>query len=300
MKFEIKRATKIKKEQKAKTIHVGLKRKSTVFLWGLLLASLSFGVYKNFTAIDTHTIKEKEVIQLTLVDTTKIQSFVENFVKTYYSWQRTSEALEKRNKELEKYLTPALQELNKEMIRADIPTTATVRDVQFWEIEQVSKETYTVLFSVEQGITENKKTTNLTSAYKLTIHVEKNGDMVIIENPTLTSKPEKSKYEQKQLENDGTIDSKTNEEITTFLETFFRLYPKASQKELDYYVSNQSLKPIEKEYVFSELIQPIYQKEDKKVKVAVSVKYLDKETKAIQISQFQLLLEKQGNWIIVQ
>ncbi|EMW6318967.1 conjugal transfer protein [Enterococcus faecalis] len=300
MKFEIKRATKINKEQKAKTIHVGVKRKSTVFLWGLLLASFSFGVYKNFTAIDTHTIKEKEVIQLTLVDTTKIQSFVENFVKTYYSWQQTSEALEKRNKELEKYLTPALQELNQEMIRVDIPTTATVKDVQFWEIEQVNKETYTVLFSVEQGITENKKTTNLTSAYKLTIHVDKNGDMVITQNPTLTSKPEKSKYEPKQLENDGTIDSKTNEEITTFLETFFRLYPKSSQKELDYYVSNKALKSIEKEYVFSELIQPICQKEDKKVRVAVSVKYLDKETKAIQISQFQLLLEKQGNWIIVQ
>lgn len=78
------------------------------------------------------------------------------------------------------------------------------------------------------------------------------------------------------------------------------MYPKSSQKELDYYVSNKALKSIEKEYVFSELIQPIYQKEDKKVRVAVSVKYLDKETKAIQISQFQLLLEKQGNWIIVQ
>ncbi|HFM5783773.1 TPA: conjugal transfer protein, partial [Streptococcus agalactiae] len=32
----------------------------------------------------------------------------------------------------------------------------------------------------------------------------------------------------------------------------------------------------------------------------VAVKYLDQETKATQISQFELILEKQDNWKIVK
>lgn len=45
---------------------VGTHKKSVLLLWAVLLASTSFGVYKNFTAIDTHTVHEKEIIQLRL------------------------------------------------------------------------------------------------------------------------------------------------------------------------------------------------------------------------------------------
>ena len=36
------------------------------------------------------------------------------------------------------------------------------------------------------------------------------------------------------------------------------------------------------------------------VKVSVSVKYLDQKTKAAQISQFDLMMEKDSNWKIVK
>lgn len=39
---------------------VGTHKKSVLLLWAVLLASTSFGVYKNFTAIDTHTVHEKK------------------------------------------------------------------------------------------------------------------------------------------------------------------------------------------------------------------------------------------------
>lgn len=56
-----------------------------------------------------------------------------------------------------------------------------------------------------------------------------------------------------------------NEEITDFLETFFKLYPSATEKELSYYVSNQALAPINKDYVFSELLNPVYVMKDNQV-----------------------------------
>ena len=42
---------------------VGTHKKIVIALWLVLITSVSFGVYKNFTAIDMHTVHEKEVIE---------------------------------------------------------------------------------------------------------------------------------------------------------------------------------------------------------------------------------------------
>lgn len=49
--------------------------------------------------------------------------------------------------------------------------------------------------------------------------------------------------------------------------------------------------------MFSELVNPIFTQDGEQVKVSVSVKYLDQRTKATQISQFDLTLEKDSNWL---
>ncbi|ELY8226424.1 conjugal transfer protein [Enterococcus faecalis] len=298
MKIKLERKEKRNKVKKVPVIKVGTHKKTTIALWILLLTSIIFGVYKNFTVIDQHTTHEKEVVKLELVDTTKIQSFVENFAKLYYSWEQEPGALEKRKKALESYLTPELQQLNAEIIRSDIPTTSVAERIQFWSIEKQKEKEYKVLFSVEQKLTESKKSKNITSVYQTTIYIETSGEMVIIQNPTITSKPIKSDYDPEIPENDNTIDTQTSKEITIFLETFFKLYPKASKKELAYYTDNQAIKPIEKDYVFVELISSVYQKKGQQIAAKVTVKYIDKETKIMQISQFDLVLEKQNNWII--
>lgn len=124
--------------------------------------------------------------------------------------------------------------------------------------------------------------------------------MIIIQNPTISSLPGKSSYEQKALEADGTVDAATTEEVTEFLETFFKLYPTATEKELAYYVADNVLASVNSEYLYSELINPIMTQDSEHVKVSVSVRYLDQRTKATQISQFKLTLKKDGNWKIVE
>ncbi|GIO24011.1 hypothetical protein J11TS1_25920 [Oceanobacillus sp. J11TS1] len=61
-----------------------------------------------------------------------------------------------------------------------------------------------------------------------------------------------------------------------------------------------SLPVIEKDYTFSELINPVFQKIDNQIKVWVTVKYLDETTKATQFSQYELTLEKETNWVSVE
>ena len=67
------------KEKKVRTVKVGTHKKAVIALWVVLIASVSFGVYKNFTAIDQHTTHEKEIIELRLQDTNGIENFVKNF-----------------------------------------------------------------------------------------------------------------------------------------------------------------------------------------------------------------------------
>lgn len=93
--------------------------------------------------------------------------------------------------------------------------------------------------------------------------------MVIIKNPTIDSKPQKASYEPVLSDSDGTLDANTTEEINSFLDTFFKLYHTATEKELSYYVSNQALDVI------------------------------NKETKVTQLSQFELTLQKNDNWKII-
>ncbi|WP_425475074.1 hypothetical protein [Anaeromonas gelatinilytica] len=68
-------------------------KKLTLVLWLILIGSVGFGIYKNFTAIDIHTVHETEIIERQIVDTNKVESFVESFAKDLFSWQQSQEAL---------------------------------------------------------------------------------------------------------------------------------------------------------------------------------------------------------------
>ncbi|MGI5262722.1 conjugal transfer protein [Escherichia coli] len=77
--------------------------------------------------------------------------------------------------------------------------------------------------------------------------------------------------------------------------------PTATASELSYYVNDGILKPIGKEYIFQELVNPIYNRKDNQVTVSLTVEYIDQQTKATQVSQFDLVLEKNGsNWKIIE
>ena len=124
--------------------------------------------------------------------------------------------------------------------------------------------------------------------------------MVITQNPTLAPSVQKSKYEPKVQEADVSVSSDTVKDATAFLEIFFKLYPTATEKELAYYVKDGVIAPVSGDYVFSELVNPVFTKDGDNLKVSVSVKYLDNKSKMTQISQYELVLHKDDNWKIVE
>ena len=105
-----------------------------------------------------HTVHEKEVIQQRIVDTNKIENFVKDFAKAYYSWGITKKPLKQGQKAISQYLTKSLQDLNVDTVRSDIPTSSAVNEVKIWNLEQAGTDEYTVLYSIDQTITEGDQT----------------------------------------------------------------------------------------------------------------------------------------------
>lgn len=278
---------------------MGTHKKSVLFLWLLLIGSFSFGLYKNFTAIDTHTIHETTVIEPVLVDTHAIESFTLNFIQEYYSWENNKEAIEQRPERINRYLTSELQELNVDTIRTDIPTSSSVSDCKIWQIQSIDEQNFVVVYTVKQQIKEGEETKNVASTYRITIHQDKNNNLVITSNPTVWAAPNPSEFQPDTLVNDNNIDEQTKLEILDFLETFFKLYPNATKNELDYYMMEDVLPIISQNFIYSELVNPIIQKKEKQYLVKIAVRYLDNETKIENISQYQLTLEKKDNWKII-
>ncbi len=289
------------RKKRIRVVKVGIHRKSVVFLWILLIGSVTFGVYKNFTAVDKHTVHEKEVIKQNVIDTNGLESYVKDFAKVYHSWGNDKESLENRKVALESYLTNSLQQLNTDAIRSDVPTISVVDDVQIWDITKTAENEYTVVYKIEQAIMDNGQNSVIENVYETVVYMDSKGEKVIVKNPTIYSVPGKADYQPKELTNDINVKADEQQEITEFLTTFFKLYPTAGEKELAYYAKNEVMKPISCEnFIFSKITNPVFTKVDNGIEVNFTVEYLDQITKTTQLAQYDLVLEKEDNWLIVK
>ena len=289
------------KQKKTRVLSIGTRRPVVIALWALLICAFAFAVYKDFTAVDTHTVHETTVVQEEVTDTNAIESFVTNFAKVYYSWEQSAASIEQRTENLKYYLTDELLALNADTVRSDVPVSASVLDVQVWSVEQTGDKVYKIVYSVSQNVINGEESSVVTSVYEVSVYVDDAGDMVIIQSPTITGKPQKSGYVPETAEPDGTVSAEETTEITEFLTTFFTLYPAATEQELSYYVSGEALSVIANEsYVFAGLVNPVFTRSGDTVTANVAVQYLDQRTGMTQISQFILYLTKEENWKIIK
>lgn len=297
-----KKTEKQQKQKKLRVYTVNSRKPAVIALWLLFVCGFAFAVYKNFTAIDTHTVYEKEIVERRVEDTSGVEVFVRNFAKTYYSWSNNKDSVAQRTDALTGYLTEDLQRLTADTVKSDVAVSSSVQDIQIWSVEQNGSENdFAVVFTVVQTISDGKKKDTVSSVYKTAVHKDDNGDMVITQAPTITGKPAKSAYTPKAAEPDGTVSAAESEDITDFLTTFFTLYPTATEKELSYYVSSGSMPSVKcVDYTFSQLESTVLNKDGDTVTATVAVEYLDSVTKMTQISQFELVLKLvDGNWKIV-
>ena len=162
-----KKKEKQRKPKKLRVCTVNSRKPAVIVLWLLFICGFVFAVYKNFTAIDTHTVHEKEIIERRVEDTSGVEAFVRNFAKTYYSWSSNKDSVAQRTDTLTGYLTEDLQRLTADTVRSDVAVSSSVQDVQIWSVEQSGGENdFAVVFTVAQTISDGKKKDTVSSVYK--------------------------------------------------------------------------------------------------------------------------------------
>lgn len=288
-----------------KPIKIIRKRKGQIkyhILTVLVVLSILFAVYKNFTVVDTHTITQETIIKHEIIDTTGIQSFVKNFAKEFYSWSNDELAQKKRNDRLSLYMSDELYRINSGSIVSELHESSQVTDVQIWEIESDNEETFNIWYTVDQRLIvnqeENQKNNNIVSSYKLTIHKDAKGAYVVTGNPSPYKMPEASSYMEEIKINDQDVPL---QEVETFLQTFFGLYPNASKQELDFFVLDEAVPLIESgRYSFENILSLVIQETevDNVYMVFTTIRFSDNLTDMEHISQYELFITKNDNWQI--
>lgn len=286
--MRLKRKKRQKEQKPPKQKKTGRSRVPRVILiggWSLLVFSVGFGVYNNFSAVSTHTVHEREVIKEQLIDTTGLQSYAKGFARTYFTVSPTSKDQQKQRDDLEKYLSEKVSYSSS--LYKEVKEKVTVKDVEIWSISEVKNEknVYSVLLKLT--LETNKKT--FERAYSVNIYVKDN-QFAVVKLPILATLPSKADVEVAQQITTTNVDATTRESAEGFLETFFGVYPKADEKELIYY--GKKLQPIKDNLTFLEISNVQMAETKENVEVSCIVIYKDNDTKLTFEMPYQLTLEK--------
>lgn len=145
---------------------VGPNKKGVIALWVLMAASLAFGVYKNFTAIDKETIYETTVVEAAVTDTNAVESFVERFAYLYHAWGKGQSDRSSRQEALGSYMTNELVSVNSNTVTSDCPTVSEVENVRICEVTDLENGDFEVRYSVIQKLTETIDAESMASVAK--------------------------------------------------------------------------------------------------------------------------------------
>lgn len=273
------------------------------FLWLLLTVAFLFAVFKSFTAIDRHTIHEREVINQKVYSSNKIENFITDFAGVFYSWDTDSNNRALRVKNLENYMQKDIAQLNSDVFSQTSPSISKFVSIRIYDVYSKDDNTYTVLYTVRQNILNGAITTNLSSTFSVDVYLDKNGDMLIVSSPRPDVEPKRISGDISLKDENSDFDSKKSGEIKEFLETFFKAYPKADDKELKIYSSSANLKVINKDYVFSEISDlkiTVDEKDEDVINACFNVKYIDTLTSSYIISGYDIVLKKDKVWKIIK
>ena len=254
---------------KIRKIFVGL-------FWLLLIIMIIIGV-RNVSYNKGHDLSNnqdnKVVTNVNSNYDIGISTFSNKFIKSYFSFSENEEKRKDRLNELKKYMLDDL--VNSTVIN----------------IEEMKGQELTM---------SDKKKKYIDDTYYIVVHKDNNGDYVVIQSPTVTNSPKKGEYEvDKILVSDTSVSSDERTKIDEFLNMFFKVYPKATEHELTYYV-DKNIKQLNKNLELVRLENEIVtKKDDTTFNISIDVVYKNLDTNFKSINHFDIvLISKDGKFII--
>ena len=230
-----------------------------------------------------------------------IDTFSNKFIKSYFSFSENEDKRKARLEELKKYMLDELVNNTLNSIEEMKGINSSVINIEIWSVEPQEENNYKVDFTVYQELTmQDQKKKYVGDSYYIVVHKDSNGDYVVIQSPTVTTTPKKGSYEiDKTLASDTSVTSDERAKIDEFLNMFFKVYPKATEHELTYYVE-KNIKPLDKNLELVKLENEIVtKKDDTTFNISVDVVYKNLDTNFKSINHFDIvLMSKDGKFII--
>ena len=282
---------------KIRKIFVGL-------FWLLLIIMIIIGV-RNVSYNKGHDLSNnqdnKVVTNVNSNYDIGISTFSNKFIKSYFSFSENEEKRKDRLNELKKYMLDDLVNSTVINIEEMKGIKSSVTKVEIWSVEPKEENNYKVYFTVYQELTmSDKKKKYIDDTYYIVVHKDNNGDYVVIQSPTVTNSPKKGEYEvDKILVSDTSVSSDERTKIDEFLNMFFKVYPKATEHELTYYV-DKNIKQLNKNLELVRLENEIVtKKDDTTFNISIDVVYKNLDTNFKSINHFDIvLISKDGKFII--
>jgi Conjugative transposon protein TcpC len=294
---------KIKGKEIKKISSLKMRKIFVALFWFFLVVMIVVGIRnvsynKNY---DSNNQDGKVIADVNSNYDVGIETFSNKFIKSYFSFSENEEKRKSRLEELKKYMLDDLVNATSTNIEEMKGIKSSVTKVEIWSVEPKEDNSYKVDFTVYQElIMKDQKKKYIDDTYYIVVHKDSNGNYVVIQSPTVTNSPKKGDYEvDKTLASDTSVTSDERAKIDEFLNMFFKVYPKATDHELTYYVES-NIKPLGENLELVRLENEIVtKKDDATFNISIDVVYKNLDTNFKSINHFDIvLMNKDGKFII--
>lgn len=272
--------------------------------------------------------EEKSVEQVTKEENVAAgegaQSFAENFADQYFDWKNTDEDKKKRVERLQPFLATGLDE-QAGLSFEGMEWNSSLSNSQVWNVEETGKDTALITLRVmhtlnkttppdpkvvEQAKKDEKPAPEAkeekAGPYEkyFVVPVKTDGkSFVVYKVPYFVAAAEKPEIiSDATISEDGKIqDSKLQEEITSGLNTFFKIYTTGTQEELSYYIKGDEIQTMTGIITFKEIKQIVIKqgKSKNEYSVYATVIYQENQSKAQVIYPYELsVVKEEDRWFV--
>ena len=253
------------------------------------------------------------------------QSFAQNFAAEYFSWGLSDEDKEKRMKLLSRYLATGLDE-QAGLSFEGMEWGSSLKESQVWKVEETGDDsalvTLRVLHESKKTVPpdpeavkkakEDKKDPPKAKEEKdgphekyFVVPVKTDGQSFAVhEIPYLTAAPEKPDITaEPATSEDGKLnDSEIQQEIHSFLNTFFKVYTTGTAEELAYYTETDDIQSMNGVLLFKEVKNFIVREGERtgEYQIDANVLFEDELSKAKMAYPYQLTVTQVNDRWFVQ
>lgn len=248
------------------------------------------------------------------------QSFARNFANEYFNWSKDSQ--DEREERLEDYLAIGLDPqagLRYENMKWD----SVLSDSQVWSVEETGEQSANITLRIHHSLSrmvepseeeikkaeeddkeppKPQKEKGETYLKYFVVPVKSDGESYVVHQlPYFTSEPNKPDIEiEYNADGNSISDSDLEEEISLFLETFFKTYTEGSDQEIAYYTKGVDVETLNGILSFKEVEGLAIYLEGESYEVHADILMIETGSEAEMIYPFHMeLIQEENRWLVV-